>query len=252
MRKQRDTWECQDCQNHRYTCWICHKEGYDANFYQQMIEQGLIEGDTGEVEKKVKVKKRRQRRRTNDDDYEAYNGHSSRSRKNSTKQNPLVNNPNVLFKCLVKTCGRFYHVQCIQNLEYGSKERFSDLTRFRCPAHFCCKCHETGNTKHLVLCMLCSNASHVGCLEATLGHRISKLYYICNQHSVPRGIPSWDPNRKRAISDESFSTRDHERSRPRPPRPHVEKPVYEPIEYSVPIEQYKGNWCRYCGARRSR
>ena len=50
MRKQRDTWECQDCQNHRYTCWICHKEGYDANFYQQMIEQGLIEGDTGEVE----------------------------------------------------------------------------------------------------------------------------------------------------------------------------------------------------------
>ena len=152
----------------------------------------------------------------------------------------------------MKTCGRFYHVQCIQNLEYGSKERFSDLTRFRCPAHFCCKCHETGNTKHLVLCMLCSNASHVGCLEATLGHRISKLYYICNQHPVPRGIPSWDPNRKRAISDESFSTRDHERSRPRPPRPHVEKPVYEPIEYSVPIEQYKGNWCRYCGARRSR
>ena len=254
MRKQRDTWQCPECQNHRYTCWICHKEGYDANFYQSMIDQGLIQEEEGEGEKKVKLKRRKPRRRVNDDDYEAYNGHGSTTprRRGSTKQHPLVNNPNVLFKCLVKNCGRFYHVQCIQSLEYGSKEHFSDLTRFRCPSHFCSQCHETGNTKHLVQCVMCSNASHVSCLSASVGHRMSKLYYICSQHEIPRGVPTWDPNKKKSISEDGYGVHGHERKGHRAPRPPAEKPVYEPIEYTVPIEEYKGNWCRYCGARRSR
>ena len=150
MRKQRDTWQCPDCQNHRYTCWICHKQGYDAAYYQEMIDQGLIAEEAADGDKKVKLKRRKLKRRSNDDDYEVYNNHAARGRRGHVKQNPLATNPNVVFKCLVKNCGHFYHVNCIQSLDYGSKEHFSDLTRFRCPSHFCCKCHETGNTKHLV------------------------------------------------------------------------------------------------------
>ena len=100
--------------------------------------------------------------------------------------------------------------------------------------------------------MLCSNASHVGCLDAAAGHRISKLYYICNQHEVPKGVPTWDPNKKRSVSDDAYGRDDRDRSRSRTPRQRAEKPVYEPVTYAVPIEEYKGNWCRYCGARRSR
>ena len=243
--------------NHKYECMICHQEGYDAEYYEQMIEQGLIE-PTGEedenIVRRLKNKKRKSKKRGNDDDYEAYNSHGSTRRKASFKQNPLVHNPNVVFKCLVKTCGRFYHINCIQSIDYGSKEHFSDLTRFRCPCHFCCTCHVTGNTKHLVQCMMCSNASHVGCLTKESGHRMSKLYYICSKHELPRGIPTWDPNKKKMITDESAfgpkeRYRQEKRSRSRPP---AEKPVFQPIEYTVPIEEYKGNWCRYCGARRSR
>lgn len=251
--KKRDTWQCEDCINHSYECMICHERGYDANFYDELVKSGTIEepedGDENIV-RRLKNKKRRSKRRSNDDDYEAYSSHGGK-KKGTFKQNPLVHNPNVVFKCLVKTCGRFYHVNCIQSLEYGSKERFADLTRFRCPCHFCCTCHETGNTKHLVQCMLCSNASHVACLSESCGHRMSKLYYICKNHDIPKGIPTWDPNKKRMISDDlSYKTR--ERRSEKRNRPKAEKQTYEPINYTVPIEEYKGNWCRYCGARRSR
>ena len=251
FRRQRDKWQCMDCVNHKAVCWICHKEGYDANFYQEMVSQGLIEGvePAEDNSRHLKAKKRRVKKKSADDDYEAYSAHGARSRRGSFKQNPLINNPNVLFKCLVKTCGRFYHIACIQSLDYGSKEHFTDMTKFRCPVHFCCRCKETGNTKHLVACVMCCNASHVGCLDETSGHRMSKLYYICNKHEVPRGVPSWDPNKKKMITDDVF-LREERRSRAH--RQPAEKTVYAPVEYSVPIEQYQGNWCRYCGARRSR
>ena len=48
MKKQKATWKCNDCINHRYECLICHKMGYDANYYEQMIEQGLIEEKEGD------------------------------------------------------------------------------------------------------------------------------------------------------------------------------------------------------------
>ena len=254
MKKQKATWKCNDCINHRYECLICHKMGYDANYYEQMIEQGLIEEKEGAETLKKKLRFRRKpKRKSNDDDYEA-SSHVPK-RKGGVKQNPLIHNPDVVFKCLVKTCGRFYHVECIQNYDYGSKERFSDLTKFRCPSHFCCTCHETGNTKHLVQCMLCSHATHVSCLNDKSGHRISKLYYLCSDHSVPKGTPTWDPNKKKMITDDGGYgpwERKREERRNRTPRPHAEKPVYEEIHYDVPIEKYTGNWCRYCGARRSR
>lgn len=241
--------------NHHYTCLICHKEGYDANYYDQMIEQGLIESTNEEDEnivRRLKNKKRKAKRRGSDDDYDAYSSHGSSKKKGAFKQNPLIHNPNVVFKCLVKSCGHFYHINCIQSMEYGSKERFSDLTRFRCPLHFCCVCHETGNTKHLVQCMMCSNASHVSCLSATCGHRISKLYYICNLHPIPKGIPTWDANKKRMITDDcEYGIKERSKEKSRKTKTPV-KITYPTIEYTVPIEEYKGNWCRYCGARRSR
>ena len=177
---------------------------------------------------------------------------ASSKKKGAFKQNPLIHNPNVVFKCLVKSCGHFYHINCIQSMDYGSKEHFSDFTRFRCPLHFCCVCHETGNTKHLVQCMMCSNASHVSCLSSTCGHRISKLYYICNLHSIPKGIPIWDANKKRMITDDcEYGIKERSREKSRKTKT-PGKITYPAIEYSVPIEEYKGNWCRYCGARRSR
>ena len=66
--------------NHHYTCLICHKEGYDANYYDQMIEQGLIESTNEEDEnivRRLKNKKRKAKRRGSDDDYDAYSSHGS-------------------------------------------------------------------------------------------------------------------------------------------------------------------------------
>ena len=72
MKKQKATWKCNDCINHRYECLICHKMGYDANYYEQMIEQGLIEEKEGDETLKKKLRFRRKpKRKSNDDDYEA-------------------------------------------------------------------------------------------------------------------------------------------------------------------------------------
>ena len=52
-------WQCADCLNHRYICPLCQKEGYDANYYQKLVDEGQIEEGSDVQMQKIRAKRRK-------------------------------------------------------------------------------------------------------------------------------------------------------------------------------------------------
>eukprot|EP00468_Gymnochlora_sp_CCMP2014_P007575 CAMPEP_0167764002 /NCGR_PEP_ID=MMETSP0110_2-20121227/13751_1 /TAXON_ID=629695 /ORGANISM="Gymnochlora sp., Strain CCMP2014" /LENGTH=1326 /DNA_ID=CAMNT_0007651279 /DNA_START=156 /DNA_END=4136 /DNA_ORIENTATION=+ len=72
-----------------------------------------------------------------------------------------------LRRCSVSTCGKYFHLECIDKHE-GAKyigDVKNGYSSFRCPYHYCGLCKKSGNSKHLLNCLRCTNAFHVACLE---------------------------------------------------------------------------------------
>ena len=66
-----------------------------------------------------------------------------------------------VFKCSVKTCGKFYHLECVSGFHLS---KYVTNDKFVCPAHFCSSCSEPANVgkgyKAVIRCIRCPVAYH--------------------------------------------------------------------------------------------
>ena len=53
-------------------------------------------------------------------------------------------------KCAMRNCPHFYHMKCVRHDPLTNTAHYTDQYKFRCPAHYCCVCSDTGNTKQLI------------------------------------------------------------------------------------------------------
>ena len=67
--------------------------------------------------------------------------------------------PDGVFKCSVRTCGRFYHRACTLNSRHQYKLYAGG--KFKCPQHVCHACEDPTDTTPLVACNRCPVAYHL-------------------------------------------------------------------------------------------
>ena len=185
------------------------------------------------------------------------------------KGNYLSNKDNAkdegLVKCSLVNCGKFYHLSCL-----ATKPKKS----FMCPWHYCVQCRTTGNSKALLQCTRCPKAYHLRCYNRSVV-RLNKKYIVCHQHKQPCPAPIYIsqkallkeivPILKAKLKEfaSKFSNLCQIEETKEPPLKKKRKvlgeeelnALYKKHNLSRPEEfdyiGYKGDWCRYCGARKS-
>lgn len=170
-----------------------------------------------------------------------------------------------LVKCSLVNCGKFYHISCLV-----AKPK----KRFMCPWHYCVQCKTTGNSKALLQCTRCPKAYHLRCYNRNVV-RLNKKYIVCHQHKQPNPAPVYI-SQKAALKEtvqalkaklNEFATKHSYLSLVEETKePNVKKKrkimsedeltvLYKKNDLARPeeinYENYKKEWCRYCGARKS-
>ncbi|KAK8792005.1 hypothetical protein WA158_005382 [Blastocystis sp. Blastoise] len=229
-----NTWKCDTCEYKHHICITCHKEGYDKDTEEwekdshysaltpdaSSISPTAVKEETNEIEqserdssKDIDLKKDTDSHGNNDIKVE--NG-SCVSPKDEEMNETVANqneDPQLLYKCSMRNCYRYYHLECVMPHPLTNRSHFTDLTRFRCPAHYCLVCKETGNNKLILNCVWCENSIHASCFVPNKhGIRLSRKYYLCHNHQIPKGIKAWKPlNQKKKLNDD---TEVHSRATP--------------------------------------
>ncbi|OAY68730.1 Protein ENHANCED DOWNY MILDEW 2 [Ananas comosus] len=108
-----------------------------------------------------------------------------------------------VFRCVIATCGRFYHPKCVAKLLFPkdeaeaseSERKISSGTTFTCPSHFCVTCQgmedKENDDLRFAMCRRCPKSYHKKCLPSE----------ICFEDDEEEGIiqRAWDellPNRR--------------------------------------------------------
>ena len=101
----------------------------------------------------------------------------------------------MVFKCNMKNCNKFYHLKCLFCEEYNG--RFADKAGkvirsikeksivFRCPAHYCFVCYikdPQSCKSRPVSCSVCSMTIHLKCMKDDQFKKLRKNTYICQSH----------------------------------------------------------------------
>ncbi|OMJ68517.1 hypothetical protein SteCoe_34011 [Stentor coeruleus] len=180
-----------------------------------------------------------------------------------------------VIKCSLNNCGKFYHISCLPN---------KPKKRFMCPWHYCVQCKTTGNSKALLQCTRCPKAYHLRCYNRNVV-RLNKKFIVCHQHKQPNKAPTYVSQKaqlKELVHDIKSKLNEYsskysylsmiEEPKERKERKEHKEPttkkkrkekveddnesLYAQYKLTKPerfdYENYKGEWCRYCGARKSR
>ena len=96
--------------------------------------------------------------------------------------------PGNLTRCAQVTCGKYYHIKCVEN-EPAAKFDGKSGTKFYCPQHYCRYCSNekmpVSDNRKLLKCIRCPIAYHqktclvAGCATLTDHHM------VCDKHFVP-------------------------------------------------------------------
>ena len=204
-------WKCRDCTNLEATCFECGKKGPYLANKEPNREEGLV-------------------------------------------------------KCSSVSCGKFYHVSCV---ECSGKKSFT------CPWHYCVQCKATGNSKALLQCTRCPKAYHLRCYTRNVV-RLNKRYIVCHQHKQPCNPPVYTSQKALlkenvkalkaklgefaskytglSVIEEAKKEAGVKKKRKTNTDDEVNA-LYKKNNLCRPeecnYETIQGDWCRYCGARKS-
>ena len=168
-------------------------------------------------------------------------------------------------KCSLNSCGKFYHLSCLATKPKG---------RFMCPWHYCVQCKATGNSKALLQCVRCPKAYHLRCYNRNIV-RLNKKYIVCHQHKQPNKPPVYISQKTQLkeivqslktklneySSKYSYLSLNEENKEPtKKKRKEMNdeelESFYQKHNLCKPAEydylNSKTEWCRFCGARKSR
>nr|CAD1839293.1 unnamed protein product [Ananas comosus var. bracteatus] len=85
-----------------------------------------------------------------------------------------------VFRCVIATCGRFYHPKCVAKLLFPkdeaeaseSERKISSGTTFTCPSHFCVTCQgmedKENDDLRFAMCRRCPKSYHKKCLPSEI------------------------------------------------------------------------------------
>ena len=186
-----------------------------------------------------------------------------------------------LIKCSISTCGKSYHSTCVK----GTGKRLI------CPRHMCGICSQSSNSKSLLQCIKCPNAFHVKCYKrqyVRLNKRYIICHSHKTNMQTPtypalvsktelKETAKLIKNKVKEVSEDYLylsllDKEEHKKGRKRGASKSAPEPAKRPkvskgkspeqakmllVKFGlVPAEEfdytvYQGDWCRYCGARRS-
>ncbi|CAM9968994.1 unnamed protein product, partial [Phaeothamnion confervicola] len=90
-----------------------------------------------------------------------------------------------VFKCGVRSCGRFYHKKCAEVAELASAAAAA-ACRFNCPLHYCKVCRksagEVGHRSSVCKCLRCPNGVHDQCLAHLKRYVRKGRMMVCDAH----------------------------------------------------------------------
>jgi len=87
-----------------------------------------------------------------------------------------------VINCSLHNCFKYYHIDCLKQMQNVNTYIKAEIERFRCSQHYCVKCGQSGDAMLLNQCIKCPNALHQRCFGDHLGFKVTKKYYICSNH----------------------------------------------------------------------